>query len=68
MAPNEDTPLRESAPLDVADQEPNYSEQNASELEEADSRQWESNRKRACVLLGTTILQLPIWGKLNFTA
>ncbi|KAF2422635.1 putative monocarboxylate transporter [Tothia fuscella] len=27
-----------------------------------DSRQWESKRKRACVLAGSAILQFPIWG------
>lgn len=63
MAGNGDFPLHESVPLDVHDQEPNDSVQNAPQIEQADSRQWESNRKRACVLLGTTILQLPIWGK-----
>jgi hypothetical protein len=33
--------------------------------DQIDSRQWESNRKMACVLMGNAILQLPIWGELS---
>jgi hypothetical protein len=33
--------------------------------DQIDSRQWESNRKMACVLMGNAMLQLPIWGKLS---
>ena len=32
-------------------------------LDENDSRQWETHRKRACVLVGSAILQLSIWGR-----
>ena len=37
-------------------------EQEPSTYQDA-SRQLESNRKMACVLVGNAILQLPIWGK-----
>ncbi|KAI9838846.1 MAG: hypothetical protein M1819_004053 [Sarea resinae] len=46
----------------VAEQQLHDTEQDASSIDQADSRQWESNRKRACVLVGCSILQLPIWG------
>lgn len=62
MVQNEGISLREPLPPDVGEQEPHDTEQNAFNLDQADSRLWESNRKRACVLVGSAILQLPIWG------
>jgi hypothetical protein len=64
MTRNEDIPLRET-PANRCEQEPYDTERDAFNLHHADSRQWESNRKRTCVLLGSTILQLPIWGRLS---
>lgn len=63
MTPKETISLRESLPPDVGEQDGHNIEQAASNPNQADSRQWESTRKRACVLLGSAILQLPIWGK-----
>lgn len=37
-----------------------------TESPDIDSRQIESNKNRASVLIGSSILQLPIWGKLKF--
>ena len=68
MTRNEGISLRESLPSDVGEQELHNTEQDASNLDQADSRRWESNRKRACVLVGSAILQLPIWGRLNPTS
>jgi hypothetical protein len=68
MTRNESISLRESLPSDIGEQEPHNTEQDASNLEQANSRQWESNRKRACVLVGSAILQLPIWGRLSLTS
>ncbi|MCJ1269319.1 hypothetical protein MMC22_009210 [Lobaria immixta] len=62
MIRNECISLREPLPPDVGEQEPHGTEQNAFNLDQADSRLWESNRNRASVLVGSAILQLPIWG------
>lgn len=40
-------------------------EQDASALAHNNSRQIESRRKKACVLAGNAILQLPLWGMLT---
>jgi hypothetical protein len=64
MTRNEDIPLRES-PANVGEQESYDTEQDAFNLHQADSGKWESNRRRTCVLLGSAILQLPIWGTLS---
>ncbi|MCJ1359867.1 MAG: hypothetical protein MMC33_009870 [Icmadophila ericetorum] len=53
--PRENISLRESRPSEFCEQE------TIEDASQAD-RQWESSRKRACVLLGSSILQLPIWG------
>lgn len=45
----------------------NLTDQDTSNLERADPRQWGSNRKRACVLMGSAVLQLPIWGTSSLT-
>jgi hypothetical protein len=37
-------------------------------IDQADSRRLESNMKKASVLLGSAILQLPIWGMLIATS
>lgn len=61
MARNEDISLRESPPSDVREQEAQDIEQDVSNAD-AESRQWEPKRKRLSVLVGSAILQLPIWG------
>jgi hypothetical protein len=65
MTRNEGIFLHESMPSDVGPEEHHDTEQNASHADQADSRQYESNRKRARVLVGVAILQLPIWGRLS---
>ena len=67
MTSNESICLREPLPSAVSVHETQDTEQAASHLDEADPRQVESNRKRICVLLGSAILQLPIWGKIHPT-
>ncbi|KAG8526685.1 uncharacterized protein KY384_008114 [Bacidia gigantensis] len=54
--------LHESLPTEADGREIHIEEQDASSLDIANTRQYESNRKRACVLIGSTLLQLPIWG------
>ena len=39
--------------------------QNEVNLDQTSQRQFEPARTRACVLLGSAILQLPIWGMQN---
>lgn len=65
MTPIGDISLRESSPAGIGEQEPHDAEQNASNLDQAESRRWESSRTRAWVLVGSAILQLPIWGGLS---
>lgn len=61
MPRSETSSLEESRPSDVGEQEPQDIEQDVSNAD-AEPRQWESNRKRVSVLVGSAILQLPIWG------
>ncbi|RDL41266.1 Uncharacterized protein BP5553_01245 [Venustampulla echinocandica] len=62
MARDESISLHETQPPAVGDQVSHNTEAEEPSLDQRDSRQWESNRKRACVLVGSSILQLPIWG------
>ncbi|EXJ69718.1 uncharacterized protein A1O5_06789 [Cladophialophora psammophila CBS 110553] len=64
MAPNESILLRESLPSDGGDAGPQDIAigDDAANLDHARSRQWASSRQKACVLAGSSILQLPIWG------
>ncbi|KAL5322057.1 hypothetical protein ACEPPN_010026 [Leptodophora sp. 'Broadleaf-Isolate-01'] len=56
--------LRISQQSGVSEQVPHVTdlEPDAAALEQAEFRQWESKRKRASVLIGSAIIQLPIWG------
>jgi hypothetical protein len=65
MPQNEVISLHESVPPDAGEQVSQETEQDALSVDQGNSRQWESNWKRACVLVGSAILQLPIWGKIN---
>lgn len=49
-------------PPNLREQEAQDTERDASNAEQAESRQLESKRKRTWVLVGSAILQLPIWG------
>ncbi|KIW92867.1 uncharacterized protein Z519_06716 [Cladophialophora bantiana CBS 173.52] len=64
MAPNESILLRESLPSDGG--EPGSQDiavvDDTANLNHASSREWVSHRQKACVLAGSSILQLPIWG------
>ena len=62
MTGNDGVSLREPRPSDDGEQEPYDTEQDAIDLDQVDSRLMESNRKRVCVLVGSAMLQLPIWG------
>ena len=64
MAQNEDISLREPMASEVGVLNQRNTEQEADSQEQAESRQYESSVKRACVILGSAILQLPIWGRL----
>jgi hypothetical protein len=68
MSQNGSISLRESLPSDISQQEHRGSEQNVPNINQADSRRLESNMKKASVLLGSAILQLPIWGMLIATS
>jgi len=65
MAESGTISLHELVPSEAGQQDSQETRQSASILDQNDSRQWESKRKRACVLTGSAILQLPIWGKIN---
>lgn len=65
MSQNEDIVLREEPPTGRGSSTVSGTEHDVPNLDQLDSRQGESHRKRACVLIGSAILQLPIWGKLN---
>ncbi|KAJ9138093.1 MFS general substrate transporter [Pleurostoma richardsiae] len=63
MPTNEDVALREQLPPDSVDQdEAPGAEQDTDSSNEAILRHSESKRKRASVLVGQALLQLPIWG------
>ena len=62
MAQNDSVSLDQRSPSITNDQEPYVAEDHATSLEHNEPRIPESHRKRACVLLGSSILQLPIWG------
>ena len=59
----DDISVRDPGPSDPDELEPHDVEQEHPHLDQVDSRQWESKRKRACVLASSSMLQLPIWGR-----
>ena len=67
MTGNEGVSFGEPRPSDAGEQVPQDTE-HAIDLDQVDSRLWESNRKRICVLVGSAMLQLPIWGGLSPTS
>jgi len=64
MAPSENIFLRESMPPSVHEPDRTDAEQDTFDIGQDDWSQWESHRKRAYVLVGSAVLQMPIWGKL----
>ena len=60
MPRNENNPMR-----NVTEEERVDITQDEVILDQTSPRQSESARTRACVLLGSAILQLPIWGMQN---
>jgi hypothetical protein len=64
MASNESIALRESLPPEVPEQEPRRDPRVIPNINRRDSTRWDSNMKKAFVLIGSAILQLPIWGRL----
>lgn len=65
MTSTESIAMRDAiAPIE-GDQRTSDIEQNDSSLDQADTRHRESKRKRTCVIVGSAILQLPIWGRQN---
>ena len=65
MSQNADIYLQEEPPAGHGSPRLSGTEHDVPNFDQLDSRQWESHRKRACVLIGSAILQLPIWGKFN---
>lgn len=57
--------LHQSVPPSIGESILNDAEQDVSNDEPTDSRQWESKRTRISVLVGSAVLQLPIWGELT---
>jgi hypothetical protein len=66
MSRTEENPLPESFPPNADEQELHDLEVEGLNLDQAELRHNKSSRKKACVLLGTAILQLPIWGEANY--
>jgi hypothetical protein len=62
MAGPSEIALRELSPSDSPEQRHSHTEQHGTSFAEADARQWESKKKRAMVIVGSGLLQLPIWG------
>lgn len=54
--------LQESRASAIHELDSSDAEQRTMDLEQIDSRQEESNRKKLSVLVGSGIIQLPIWG------
>ncbi|KAJ5397584.1 monocarboxylate transporter [Penicillium cosmopolitanum] len=54
--------LQESRASAIHELDSSDAEQRTMDLEQIDSRQAESNRKKLSVLVGSGIIQLPIWG------
>lgn len=67
MTQDEHIPIQELSPPNrsIVGGQHQVNEQNVSSLDQADLRQWDSYKRRACVLAGSAILQLPIWGTLR---
>ncbi|KFY33007.1 hypothetical protein V495_08525 [Pseudogymnoascus sp. VKM F-4514 (FW-929)] len=64
MAQGEGVSLQErpSPNLNTGEHESRDTDEDVFNVNQANLRYSESNRKRACVLVGSAILQLPIWG------
>lgn len=60
MTGNETTSLPDAR---AAEEQEVHDLEQESAADQTESRQRESNRKMACVLVGNAMLQLPIWGK-----
>ena len=65
MVQNETISLRQSLPPSAGEQELQDVESDSSSPNQPNSRQRESKVTRIYVLLGSAILQLPIWGTFN---
>lgn len=65
MTRDDSISLHEPVPHSVGESNLNDTEQDVSDNEPADSRQWESKKTRISVLVGSAVLQLPIWGELT---
>ncbi|KIW29015.1 uncharacterized protein PV07_04862 [Cladophialophora immunda] len=62
MPQNESIALRESLPSDGGEPGTQDFDVDTPDFDPGSSRQWASSRQKACVLVGSAILQLPIWG------
>lgn len=67
MAPREDIALSDARQPSIssANDSPGTQEEAVSS-DETESREWDSSRKRAMVMVGSGLLQLPIWGITSF--
>lgn len=65
MARDDNISLHESVPPSVGEPDLHDSEHDVSNDEDVEPRQRDSKRTRTLVLLGSAILQLPIWGELT---
>lgn len=65
MARDEDISLHESIAPSVGGLDLRDAEQDVPQDETVEPRQQDSRKTRALVLLGSSILQLPIWGELT---
>lgn len=67
MAETDQIRLSESQTAGIHEVDSSEAEQRAADPEQTDPRQVESNRTKLSVLIGSGIIQVPIWGKLDHT-
>lgn len=63
MPQNETISLRQTTPSSLGELEVQAEEHRSIGHDQTDQRRNGSKTKRACVLIGSGIIQLPIWGK-----
>lgn len=67
MAETNQIRLSESQTTGLHEADSSEAEQRAADPEQTDPRQVESNRTKLSVLIGSGIIQVPIWGKFGHT-
>lgn len=68
MPQNETISLRQTTASNISELEVHDEEQEDIAHDQAGQRQNGSKTKKTCVLIGSGLIQLPIWGKGNMTS